>query len=114
VINYHHKAIECHEQALVIAHEVGDRLLEGQALANLGAAHMSRRATFPGGSIAGRKKKPMLHIDGDELRRVLGDANQAIEYYEKARTIFREIGDANAVASQSFLMAILCNEIRSI
>jgi len=58
------KAIEYHEQALVIDREIGDRVGEGQDLGNLGTAYYS-----------------------------LGDARKAIEFYEQALVIAREIGD---------------------
>jgi tetratricopeptide (TPR) repeat protein len=58
------KAIEFHEQALVVDREIGDRRGEGKALGNLGSAYA-----------------------------VLGDARKAIEFYEQALVIDREIGD---------------------
>jgi tetratricopeptide (TPR) repeat protein len=61
------KAIECHEQYLAIAHNIGSRLKEGIALGNLGNAY----------------------ADLDEPRK-------AIEYYEQALTIGREIGDRHS------------------
>ena len=58
------KAIEFYEQALLIAHEVGDRRGEGVFLGNLGLTYAS-----------------------------LGDARKAIEFYEQALVIARGIGD---------------------
>jgi tetratricopeptide (TPR) repeat protein len=58
------KAIEYYEQALVIAHEIGNRRGEGAWLGNLGSAY-----------------------------RDLGQVEKAIEYYKQALVIAREIGD---------------------
>jgi len=58
------KAIECYEQALVIARNIGERGSEEKALGYLGNAHV-----------------------------VLGDIRKAIDYYELALTIARKIGD---------------------
>ncbi len=58
------KAIKYHEQALVIAREIGDKQGEGTDLGNLGNAYSD-----------------------------LGQVEKAIEYYQKALVIAREIGD---------------------
>jgi tetratricopeptide (TPR) repeat protein len=58
------KAIELHEQALLIGREMGNRRGEGAALCNLGIAYGN-----------------------------LGDARKAIEFYEQALIIARETGD---------------------
>jgi tetratricopeptide (TPR) repeat protein len=58
------KAIECYEQALVIARSICERGSEGKALGYLGNAYVG-----------------------------LGDVRKAIDYYELALTIAREIGD---------------------
>ncbi len=58
------KAIEYHEQALMIAREIGDRHGEGADLGNLGLGYAS-----------------------------LGEMEKAIEYYEQGLLINREIGD---------------------
>jgi tetratricopeptide (TPR) repeat protein len=64
------RAIESHEQALVISREIGDRRAEGQDLGNLGNAYV-----------------------------FLGDARRAIEFYEQALLIVREIGDRRGEGS---------------
>jgi tetratricopeptide (TPR) repeat protein len=58
------KAIEYHEQALIISREIGDRRGEGADLGNLGLAYSD-----------------------------LGQVEKAIEYYGQALVIAREIGD---------------------
>ncbi len=58
------RAIEHHEQALVIAREMGYRRMEGATLGNLGLAYAA-----------------------------LGQVERAIEHYEEALVIQREIGD---------------------
>ncbi|MCD4766674.1 MAG: tetratricopeptide repeat protein [Methanosarcinales archaeon] len=58
------KAIEYHEQALVIAKEMGDRRVVGTSLGNLGSTYSS-----------------------------LGQVERAIEYYKQALAISQEIGD---------------------
>ncbi len=64
------KAIEFHEQALVIDREIGDRRGEGADLGNLGIAYAD-----------------------------LGETRQAIEFYEQALVIAREIGDRRGEAT---------------
>jgi len=63
-IGSYKKAIEFHEQALVISKEIGDRRGEGNHLGNLGLAYSH-----------------------------LGQVEKAIEYYQKALVISKEIGD---------------------
>jgi tetratricopeptide (TPR) repeat protein len=58
------RAIDYYDQALAIAHEIGDRRGEGNRLGNLGSAYLA-----------------------------LEDARRAIGYYEQALTIARETGD---------------------
>ena len=58
------RAIELHEQALIIIREIGDRHGEGYALSNLGTAYMN-----------------------------LGELRRATELYEQCLVIVREIGD---------------------
>jgi len=58
------KAKEYYKQALAIAREIGDRMVEGAALGDLGNAHAA-----------------------------LGEAQKAVEYYEQAQAIASEIGD---------------------
>ena len=68
------KAIEYHEQALIISREIGDRRGEGSTLGNLGVAYKN-----------------------------LGEVQKAIEFYEQRIEIAREIGDrrgeGNALAN---------------
>jgi tetratricopeptide (TPR) repeat protein len=71
------KAIEFHEQALVIHREIGDRRGEGNALGNLGNAYYS-----------------------------LGDARKAIEFYEQRIAIAREIGDRLGEGNALFNMGL--------
>lgn len=58
------KAIQYHEQALAIHHEIGDKREEGADLGNLGLAYVN-----------------------------LGDSRKAVEYYKQALSISHEIGD---------------------
>lgn len=64
------RAIECHEQALVISRETGDRRGEGQDLGNLGNAYAA-----------------------------LGEPRRAIEYYEQALAIGREVEDPRIITA---------------
>jgi tetratricopeptide (TPR) repeat protein len=65
------RAIEYHENYLVIAQEIGDRRGEGAALGNLGSAYL-----------------------------VIGDTRRAIEHNEQALTIMRAIGDRRSEGSR--------------
>ncbi len=65
-----HKAIDFHEQALVICREIGDRRGEGHDLNNLGVVYAD-----------------------------LGDARRAIEFFENALVVSREIGDRHGEGS---------------
>ncbi|MBI3092471.1 MAG: tetratricopeptide repeat protein [Candidatus Tectomicrobia bacterium] len=58
------RAIDCHEQALAISREIGDRRGEGNQLGNLGLCYQD-----------------------------LGEVGRAIDNYEQALAISREIGD---------------------
>jgi len=59
-----HKAIECHEQALIIARKIGNRRGEGYSLGNLGTTYAE-----------------------------LGEPRKAIQFHEQHLVIVREIGD---------------------
>jgi tetratricopeptide (TPR) repeat protein len=72
------RAIDYHEQALVISREIGDRRGEGTALGNLGLAY-----------------------------RNLGEYQRAIAYYEPCIAVFREIGDIAGVARNSWNLGLL-------
>jgi len=76
------KAIEYHEQALVIDREIGDRRGEGNALGNLGLAYAA-----------------------------LGDARKAIEFYEQALVIDREIGDRRGEGNALFNMSLSLDKL---
>ena len=97
------RAIEFHEQALAIAREIGDRRGEGSWLGNLGNAYAawgrraapssatSRRWPSPGRSATAAARGCGWATWGS-LRRP-GETRRAIEFYEQALAIAREIGD---------------------
>ncbi len=87
------RAIECHERALAIAREIcaastegspewtAGRRAEGKYLGNLGLAHAG-----------------------------LGEARRAIQYFEEALAIAREIGDRRAEGNHSWNLGLLFAE----
>ena len=68
-----HKAIEYHDQALVIFQEIGDRRAEAATLDNLGLAYAA-----------------------------LGETRKAIDFYEQQLVIVREIGDRIGEGNASY------------
>ena len=98
------KAIEFHEQRLIIAREIGDRRGEGAALGNLGLAYAAlgepRKAIeFYEQALKIFKEIGDRRSEGAELGNLgvayadLGEPRKAIEYHEQALAIDREIGD---------------------
>ena len=123
------RAIELHEQRLVIAREIGDRRGEGNALGNLGIAYAdlgdARRA------IEFYEQVLILHREIGDRRgegnglgslgnayAALGDARRAIEFYEQALILYREIGDrrgeGNGLGSLGIAYAALGDSRRAI
>jgi tetratricopeptide (TPR) repeat protein len=97
-------AIACHEQALTIAREIGDRRGEGICLSKLGNVYISLRQIEQAmklyqGSLAIAREIGDRAEEGPRLNalgiiyRLLGQIEQAIDLFEEALTIFREIGD---------------------
>jgi len=76
------RAIEYHEQALVIDREIGDRQWEGAVLGNLGIAYKN-----------------------------LGEPRRAIEYHEQALVIDREIGDRRGEGNALFNMSLSLDKL---
>ena len=98
------KAIEHHEQALVISREIGDRRGEGNRLGNLGLAYADlgepRKAIEHYESALkiareiGDRKNEGAYLGNLGLAYAdLGDLRKAIEHHEQALLISREIGD---------------------
>ena len=98
------RAIEYYEQALAIAREIGDRRGEGTAWATWGwptrtwgrwggrSSTTSRRWPSPGRSATGAARGQTWATWGMAYAD-LGEVRRAIEYYEQALAIAREIGD---------------------
>jgi tetratricopeptide (TPR) repeat protein len=98
------KAIEHHEQNLIVAREIGDRCSEGAALGNLGLAYaalgetrkaiehheqnliVAREIGDPRGEGAALGNLGIAYAN-------LGETRKAIEHYEQQLIITREIGD---------------------
>jgi tetratricopeptide (TPR) repeat protein len=98
------RAIECHEQALVISREIGDRRGEGNALGNLGIAYDNLGDYHKSIEYMEQVLVLMREIgdrrgEGNALSNLgndydnLGEYQRAIEYHEQALVISREIGD---------------------
>jgi tetratricopeptide (TPR) repeat protein len=76
------RAIEFHEQALVIDREIGDRRAEGVVLGNLGVAYAA-----------------------------LGETRRAIEFYEQYLAIAREIGDRRSEGTALWNTALALDKL---
>jgi tetratricopeptide (TPR) repeat protein len=98
------RAIEYHEQALVISREIGDRRGEGADLGNLGSAYYAlgdarRGIEFYEQQLVISREIGDRQGEGAALGNLgvpyaaLGDARRAIEYHEQALVIDREIGN---------------------
>ena len=98
------KSITHHEQALVIAHEIGDRMGEGNALSGLGNAHSSlgqidKALTHHKQALAIAREIGDRMGEGNALGslgsayRSLGQIDKAITHYKQSFIIAREIGD---------------------
>lgn len=106
------RAIEYHEQALVIAREVFDRRGEGAALGNLGDAYADLREFNR--AIECYEKRLVITRELRDRRNEgvtlgnlgnayanLGDARRAIDFYERSLDIARETGDRRGEATDS-------------
>ena len=98
------RAIEHYEQALVISREIGDRRGEGnqsgqpgQCVCGLGRGAAGHRVPRAGlGDQPGDRRPPRRGAHLGNLGKAyaaLGEVRRAIEYYEQALVISREIGD---------------------
>ncbi len=98
------KAIEYHNQALVIDREIGNRQGEGADLGSLGSAYshlgeVCKAIGYYKQALAIARKIRDRRGEGNRLGNLgnaysdLSDPRKAIEYYEQALAISREIGD---------------------
>jgi len=98
------KAIEYHEQALVISKEIGDRRGEGNHLGNLGLANsdlgqVEKAIEYYEQTLVISKEISYRRGEGNSLGNLgiayshLGQVEKAIEYYEQALVISKEIDD---------------------
>ncbi len=112
------RAIECHEQYLAIAREIGDRRGEGIALGNLGVAYKNlgetRRAIeYHEQDLAICREIGDRRGEGNALGNLgsayylLGETRRAIEHYELRLTIAREIGDRLGEGNASWNLGLV-------
>ena len=98
------KAIEYHEQALVISREIGDRRGEGAGFCSLGLAYSAlsqvekaigyyEQALVIAREINDRRGEGAVLGNLGNAYRDLGQMDTAIEYHEQALVIARDIGD---------------------
>ncbi len=98
------RAIECHDAALLISREIGDKRAEGQDLGNLGIAYAylgeTRRAIgYYEQQLTITREIGDRRGEGNALGNLgnaynlLGETRRAIEYYKQRLVIAREIGD---------------------
>ena len=109
-IGSYKKAIQYHEQALVISKEIGDRRGEGNALGNLGLAYsdlgqVEKAIDYYEQALVIAKETGDRRGEGNALGnlglayRNLGQVEKAIEYHEQALVIAKEIGDRRGEGS---------------
>lgn len=105
-VRYLNKGIEYGEQALKISREVEDKVMEANALSDLGNLYSARIDKSEPASIVGTEENPMLHLSSEGIQHFVGDSMRAIEYLERATDAFREIGDQEMVGSSLFMLAV--------
>ncbi|MEZ5935649.1 MAG: tetratricopeptide repeat protein [Alphaproteobacteria bacterium] len=99
------KAIGYYEQALIIAHEIGDREGESNTFGNLGNAYaalgeVEKAIGYHERALVISREIGNRHGEGSDLGSLgnayaaLGELEKAIGYYEQQLAIVREIGDA--------------------
>jgi tetratricopeptide (TPR) repeat protein len=112
------RAVEHHEQHLVIARETGDRRGEGQALGNLGLVYADLGETLRAiehyeqwlaiaREIGDRRGEGAALGNLGIVYRHLGETRQAIEHYEQNLVITREIGDRRGEANASWNLGLV-------
>jgi tetratricopeptide (TPR) repeat protein len=105
------KAIEYHEQALVISREIEDRRGEGICLGNLGSAYsdmgqVEKAIEYYEQALVIAREIGDRRGEGNRLGNLgsaysnLGQVEKAIEYYEQALVIARKIGDRRGEGNQ--------------
>jgi len=124
-----YKAIEFHEQALVVVREIGDKCGECTTLDNLGLAYrdlgQSRKAIeFHEQALVISRKIGDWRSEGCALGNLgsahfnLGEPGKSIEYYEQALVILRKIGDhiseGNALFNSALALDLLDNRTEAI
>jgi tetratricopeptide (TPR) repeat protein len=98
------RAIEFHEQALLIDREIGDRRREGQGLGNLGEAYgklgethrtieFFEKSLLIAREIGDRREEGRALTGLGLANATLGETWRAIQFYEQALLIDHEIGD---------------------
>jgi tetratricopeptide (TPR) repeat protein len=107
------EAIECFEEALVIAREFGDRKREGHALLGLGQVYMNQQidkaydyfllALTITHEIGDRKNEGLTLLGFGGLWHSVGEISLAIECFEEALNIFEEIKSPAAIQVRSLL-----------
>jgi tetratricopeptide (TPR) repeat protein len=105
-IGYLDKGIEHGERALGISREVKDKVMEANALSDLGNLYSIRMEKSEPASIVGTADNPLLQLSAEGIQHFFGDATRAIECLEKAAEAFREIGDQEMVGSSLFMLAV--------
>jgi tetratricopeptide (TPR) repeat protein len=103
-LGQYERAIQFHEQALVMARQIGQRQVEGSILGNLGREHRAlgqyeRAMQLYEESLAIARETGDRQREASQLGRlgwayrILGQIERAIELYEEALTVAREIGN---------------------
>jgi tetratricopeptide (TPR) repeat protein len=116
------RAIDYHEQALVISREIGDRRGEGNALGNLGLAYRNlgeypRAIDYHEQALVISREIGDRRGEGNALGNLgiayysLGDYPHAIEYHEQHLAIAREIGDRRGEGNALGNLGIAYNDL---
>jgi tetratricopeptide (TPR) repeat protein len=113
------RAIDYHEQSLVLKRAIDDRPGEAMTLCNLGTVygrigeHHSiqyyERALMVQGVMTGMEGVVLGNLGN--AYRSLGDIDRAIQYYERARVILQEIGNRSSEGIALWNMGLMLNQL---
>ena len=117
-----HRAIQSHEQALLIHREMGDRRGESNALGNLGVVYAAlgethraiqfyEQALLIDREIGDRRGEGATLGNIGVAYYILGEARRAIQFYVQALLIHRETGDYRGQGNVLWSMSLSLNQL---
>jgi tetratricopeptide (TPR) repeat protein len=100
------KGIEYGEEALKISREVNDKVMEANALSDLGNLYSIRIDKSKPASIAGTEDNSVLQLSTDGIQHFFSDAIRAIECLEEAADAFRKLDNQAMTGNSLFMLAV--------